>query len=222
MVGRCPQPDTRQGQKATGSGHPRVQAVGQNATGSGHPQVQAVDQATYVPELDVDASYGQPQASAMAIKHAPPSANTVRPGPTPEQLVRVLIHVHPTSRPADAPTKLEALPDTGSNVDVLPAAQLGLMGMTREDLGDWKNPPPAPHTAAGAACWNTWGTFEAAITRSGRTTNRHVYVIEGADTALLSKATLIGLGMIPAGWPSGSPPADAGRLTYAQATARQH
>ena len=207
MVGRCPQPDTKQGQ---------------NATEPGHPQVQAVDQATYVPEPDVDGSDGQPQARAMSIKHAPPSVNSVQPGPTPEQLVRVRVHIHPTSRPAEAPTKLEALPDTGSNVDVLPAAQLSLMGMTREDLGNWKNPPPAPHTAAGAAPWNTWGTFEAAIARNGHTTSRHVYVIDGAETALLSKAALIGLGMIPENWPSNSPPADARRLTYAQATAQQH
>ena len=205
MVDKCTKPDTRQTHQASGTAP---------------PQARAVDHGGFMVEPDVDAQDSRPQAQTMAaLRHNRPMCNTTRSGPTPEPLTQVCVRFRPTSRPADTPTKIEALPDTGSNVDVLPASQLSRLGMMREDLTDWRSPPPAPATAAGMARWNTWGTLEATITRRGHTTNRHVYIIDGAETPLLSKAALMDLGMIPNNWPCDSPQAGATRV---QAQAQQH
>jgi hypothetical protein len=57
-----------------------------------------------------------------------------------------------------------------------------------------------------------WGTIEARIARNNQATNRHIYVIDGANVPILSKATCVGLGLIPEGWPNE-------RRTYAQVVA---
>ena len=202
MIDKCTKPDTRNTHQTTGTAP---------------PQAQAVDHGGYTVEPDPDAQNSRPQAQTMAMSW--PRCSTIRPGPTPEPLTKICVRFQPTTRPADTPTKIEALPDTGSNVDVLPAHQLSQLGMARKDLRDWRNPPPAPVTAAGMARWSMWGTLEATITRKGQTTNRHVYVIDGAETPLLSKAALVDLGLIPVNWPCDSPQAGAART---QAQAQRH
>ena len=176
-------------------------------------QARAVDSSPFEeePAKEEEVAY-QPTAHTMAAF----SAHTTHTIPAPERLQQVGVQIRPTSRPGNPSVTLQALPDTGSNVDVLPASQLKRMGIAHHDLPNWRNPPPAPNTAAGTAQWKTWGTLEATISRDGQATDRHIYIIEGADVPLLSKATCVGLGFIPKDWPRTH--AQATR-TYAQVTA---
>ena len=213
--GRCP----AAGLTCFGCGKPghevavcRSKNRGNNTKSSGTAPTQA--QAVDLSPLDEEPSRegdptDQAKAHTMAAYYV---AHTTRGIPTPERLQHVGVQIQPTSKPADTPLSIQALPDTGSNVDILPASKLSQMGITRRDLAGWRNPPPAPQTAAGAAQWSMWGTIEARIARNNQATNRHIYVIDGANVPILSKATCVGLGLIPEGWPNE-------RRTYAQAVA---
>ena len=192
------------------TGHMKSRCRSQKKTNpTAHPQARTVDLSPF-DEEPVKEEESKPLMPARTM--AAFSAPTTHVVPTPERLQQVGVQIRPTSRQSNTTFTVQALPDTGSNVDILPAEQLQRMGMARHDLPNWKNPPPAPNTAAGAAQWHTWGTIEATISRDDQITDRHIYVIDGADIPILSKATCMGLGLIPEGWPN---------ETYAQVTARQ-